>query len=282
MDTATAVYLVLGGLTAAFMVFTLLKGVIKMFLFAAAVIGGVLTWLVLERNGFSYLAFLTDSPQPWMVEAVAWTGGVLVFAVFLHGFSWFCSVFSFGRKMGTGGTKGIFTTVLMVFVLIWVANMGIGYMGDVGSVRYYHQLAQKHIGLTNEEPNQPLFTRLRNILSQQQSTAWLSGINPMQDDTLSYLAGIVAYGCSLDEPHLKQYYEQQVAPRLAIPQPGRLIELFRDPSLRLLVEQGKYVTLLENERLKTFLQYKDTERIIHSYLNPSHQKTTGFTTSPRS
>lgn len=282
MDTATAVYLVLGGLTAAFMVFTLLKGVIKMFLFAAAVIGGVLTWLVLERNGFSYLAFLTDSPQPWMVEAVAWTGGILVFAVFLHGFSWFCNVFSFGRKMGTGGAKGILTTVLMVFVLIWVANMGIGYMGDVGSVRYYHQLAKKHIGLTNEEPSQPLFTRLSNILSQQQSTAWLSGINPMQDDTLSYLAGIVAYGCSLDEPHLKQYYEQQVAPRLAIPQPGRLLELFRDPSLRLLVEQGKYVTLLENERLKTFLQYKDTERIIHSYLSPSPQKTTGFTTSPRS
>ncbi len=276
METSTTLYLALAALLAAFIVFTLLKGVIKMLLFSAAVIGGVLSWLLLERNGFSYIAFLTDQPKPWMVEAVAWTGGVLVFAVFLHGFSWFCSVFSFGRGMGTGGAKGILTTVLMVFVLIWVGSMGIGYMGDVGSIRYYHRLAQKHKGALQDTPTPSLFTRLRDLLGSEASTSWLAAINPMRDDTLSYLACLVAYGCTLDDEQARQYYEQQVAPLLPVPQPGRFLELFRDPALRLLVQQGKYVTLLESERLKTFLQYKDTERIIQSRIAPSRGKAAGL------
>lgn len=264
MPTSTTLYLAIGVLLAAFILFTMLKGVIKMALFGAAVLGGILMWLLLERNGFTYLAFLTDTPRPWMVEALAWTGGILVFAVFLHGFSWFSNVFSFGSRMGTGGTKGIFTTLLMVLILIWAGNMGVSYMGDVGRVRYYHDLAERHMGKTADTPSLPVLTRLKNVLSSENSTSWLSALNPMEDDTLAYVACIVAYGCTLDEKRLEEYYARQVAPRLPISQPGRFLELFRDPGLRALVEQGKFVTLLESERLKTFLQYKDTERIIES------------------
>lgn len=264
MPTSTTLYLAIGVLLAAFILFTMLKGVIKMALFGAAVLGGILMWLLLERNGFTYLAFLTDTPRPWMVEALAWTGGILVFAVFLHGFSWFSNVFSFGSKMGTGGAKGILTTLLMVLILIWAGTMGISYMGDVGRVRYYHDLAEKHMGKTAETPSLPVLTRLKNVLAVENSTSWLSALNPMEDDVLAYVACIVAYGCTLDEKRLEEYYARQVAPRLPISQPGRFLELFRDPGLRALVEQGKFVTLLESERLKTFLQYKDTERIIEA------------------
>lgn len=266
MDSSTTIYLAIAVIVAAFLLFTLLKGVIKMVLFGAAVLGGVLMWLLLERNGFTYLAFLTDNPRPWMVETLAWTGGILVFAVFLHGFSWFSSVFSLGAKMGTGGTKGILTTLLMVLVLVWAANMGISYMGDVGHVRYYHDLAELHMGKTTDAPSLPILTRLKGVLGSQHSTSWLSALNPMEDDTLAYVACIVAYGCTLDEAHMQEYYARQIAPRLPVSQPGRFLELFRDPGLRALVDQGKFVTLLESERLKTFLQYKDTERIIQSRL----------------
>lgn len=267
MPTSTTLYLVIGVLLAAFILFTMLKGVIKMALFGAAVLGGIFMWLLLERNGFTYLAFLTDTPRPWMVEALAWTGGILVFAVFLHGFSWFSNVFSFGSRMGTGGAKGILTTLLMVLILIWAGNMGISYMGDVGRVRYYHDLAERHLGKTAETPSLPVLTRLKNVLATENSTSWLSVLNPMEDDALSYVACIVAYGCTLDEKRQEEYYARQVAPRLPISQPGRFLELFRDPGLRALVEQGKFVTLLESERLKTFLQYKDTERIIEAKMH---------------
>ena len=54
------------------------------------------------------------------------------------------------------------------------------------------------------------------------------------------------------------FYNTQLLNR-GIPQPTRLLDLFRDPGLRTMVREGRFVSLLENERLNTVLRFRNTE-----------------------
>ncbi|MBQ5665148.1 MAG: hypothetical protein IIV41_04680, partial [Akkermansia sp.] len=60
------------------------------------------------------------------------------------------------------------------------------------------------------------------------------------------------------EPTFTHFYNTQLANR-GIPQPTRLLDLFRDPGLRTMVKEGRFVSLLENERLNTVLRFRNTE-----------------------
>ena len=254
MDTSDILLTVLGVLIAAIIIFAIFKGIIKMILLAATVISSVAAWIFLQKNGFTYLAFITDTPAPWMVQALAWGAAILIFVVFFHGMVWFSQLFSFRKRVGAWG---LLTTVLMSALMLWTATVGICYYGDVCRIRYYHELAESQQKGT-PQPAMPWFTKVKETLRKSPYTGWLASIDPMENPAQTNLACLVAFGCTLDEPTFTQFYNTHLTTR-SIPQPTRLLALFRDPGLRTLVKEGHFVTLLENEHLNTVLRYKDTE-----------------------
>ena len=249
------IVLALVGVIVVFILFSLFKGVIKLLLFLVAAVSAIASWIFLQKNGFTFLSFVTNNPQPWMVQACSWGAAFFVFAVFFHGMSWFSQLFSWHR--GGASTGGILTTILMCFLLFWVAMVGVSYYSDVSLIGHYHARAS-----SKATPEQiPWISRLSARLHESPITSWLSEINPMDDPAQTKLACLVAYGCSLDEAGLSQFYKTCLE-HSGVPQPSRFLDLFRDKGLRTLVEEGRFVTLLENEHLKTFLQRLNTQEVL--------------------
>ena len=264
METSYTVVIALGVILAAIVLFSLLKGVIKMLLLAVAAISAIGVWIFIQRSGFTVLAFVTNAPQPWMVQVCAWGAAIFVFSVFFHGMSWFSQLFSWRRGGASAG--GILTTALMCSVLLWVAMVGISYYGDVSRISYYHDLAEAHAqGGGADAPGMPWFTRLKRALRQAPATAWLEKLDPMDDLAQTNLACLVAYGCSLNEEEMTRFYKTRLE-NCGVPHPSRFLELFRDKGLRTLVAEKRFVTLLENERLKTFLQRQNTWEVLSKLL----------------
>ena len=259
METSHIILTVLSIIAIAILIFALVKGIIKMILLAAAVSAAVASWIFLQKNGDTYVAFFTDTPQPWMVQVLAWGVAVFLLIIGFHGMVWISHLFSFKKKIGLGG---VLTTIFMSLIMLWVSMMGICYYGNVCRIRYYHELAiaqmQRATNSAAEMPQVPWFTRISNALRQSQITGWVQSIDPIDDPAQTNLACLVAFGCSLDEPTFTVFYNTQLANR-GIPQPTRLLDLFRDPGLRTMVKEGRFVSLLENERLNTVLRYRNTE-----------------------
>ena len=76
METSYIILTILAVIVVAIFIFALMKGVIRMILLALAVSGSVAAWMFLQKNGFTYLAFITDSPKPWMSSPTACAGSV--------------------------------------------------------------------------------------------------------------------------------------------------------------------------------------------------------------
>ena len=70
MDSSLTFYLVLGALLLGFIVLGMLKGMIKMLLFGAAVLSSVAAYFWLSKYGFTYLSFITSDPREWMVTVL--------------------------------------------------------------------------------------------------------------------------------------------------------------------------------------------------------------------
>lgn len=259
METSHIILTILGIIVGAILIFSLIKGFLKMILLAVAVSGAVAAWMFLQKNGYTYVAFLTDSPQPWMVEALAWGVAIFILLICFHGMVWISQLFNFRKKAGIGG---ILTTVLMSLIMLWVTMMGICYYGNVCRIRYYHELAEAQMQrATNPAitmPSTPWFTRMTMALRSSKITGWVQSIDPIDAPAQTNLACLVAFGCTLDEPTFTAFYNTQLANR-GIPQPTRLLDLFRDPGLRTMVKEGRFVSLLENERLNTVLRFRNTE-----------------------
>lgn len=253
MENSHIILTVLGIIVVSILIFALIKGVIRMILLAVAVSSAVAAWMFLQKNGFTYVAFVTDSPEPWMVQALAWGASVFLFLVFFHGMVWISQLFSFKKRAGIGS---ILTTVLMSLIMLWVTMMGICYYGNVCRIRYYHELAEAQMNRATI-PSLPWFTRVTTALRTSKVTGWVQSIDPIDDPAQTNLACLVAFGCTLDEPTFTNFYQTQLANR-GIPQPTRLLDLFRDPGLRTMVRERRFVSLLENERLNSVLRYRDT------------------------
>ena len=253
MEPSHIILTVLGVIAAGIFIFALIKGVIKMILLAVAVSSAVAIWMFLQKNGFTYVAFLTDSPEPWMVQALAWGAAIFIFLVFFHGMVWISQLFTFRKRPGIGS---IITTVLMSLIMLWVSMMGICYYGNVCRIRYYHELAEAQMNRATI-PSIPWFTRVTTALRNSKITGWVQSIDPIDDPAQTNLACLVAFGCTLDEPTFTNFYNTQLANR-GIPQPTRLLDLFRDSGLRTMVKERRFVSLLENERLNAVLRYRDT------------------------
>lgn len=258
METSHIILTVLAIIAVAIFLFALMKGVIKMVLLALAVSGAVASWMFLQKNGFTYVAFFTDTPQQWMVQALAWSVAIFILLVFFHGMVWISQLFSFKKKFGLGG---VLTTIFMSLIMLWVTMMGICYYGNVCRIRYYHELAEAQMQrISNpavEMPAVPWFTRVSTALRSSRITGWMQSLDPIDDPAQTNLACLVAFGCTLDEPTFTSFYNTQLAGR-GIPQPTRLLDLFRDPGLRTMVKEGRFVSLLENERLNTVLRFRTT------------------------
>lgn len=262
MESSSTVLIVLSIILAAIVLFSLLKGVIKMLLLAIAVISAIAVWIFLHRNGFTFLSFVTNAPQPWMVQVFAWFGSLFIFTVFFHGMNWFSQLFSWRRGGASAG--GILTTALMCSLMLWVAMLGISYYGDVARISYYRDLARAQIS-GSEPPSIPWFTHIKKILRDAPATAWLQKIDPMDDIAQTNLACLVAYGCSLNEAQMNHFYKTHLE-HCGVPHPSRFLDLFRDKGLRTLVDENRFVTLLENEHLKTFLQRQNTQDVLSKLL----------------
>lgn len=262
MESSSSILIVLGIILAAIVLFSLLKGVIKMILLAIAIISSIAVWIFIHRNGFTFLSVITNNPRPWMVQVVAWVASIFISLVFFHGMSWFSQLFSWRRGGASAG--GILTTVLMSILMLWVAMVGISYYGDIARISYYHELAQAR-AQGAAPPSIPWFTRLKKALHDAPATSWLARIDPMDDTAQSNLACLVAYGCSLNEEQMNEYYKTCLE-HSGVPHASRFLDLFRDKGLRTLVEENRFVTLLENEHLKTFLQRQNTQDILSKLL----------------
>ncbi len=261
-DAQTTILLALAVLIIFTIIFSVLKGVIRMILLSIAVIGSIGVWIFLQNKGFTLLALLTDSPQNWMVQVLAWGLSLFVFAVFFHGMNWFSQLFSWRR--GGASPGGIITTILMTALMIWVATVGVSYYGNIARISYYCDLAAAH-SKGESNPAMPWFTRAKNAIRKADATAWLESIDPLENPAQANLACLVAYGCSLSEPEFTKFYNERLA-RCGVPHPTRFLELFRDKGLRTLVEEGRYVTLLENERLNAFLNMGNTSEILEKII----------------
>lgn len=259
METSHIILTILAVVVLAIFIFSLMKGVIRMILLALAVSGSVAAWMFLQKNGFTYVAFMTDSPKPWMVQALAWGSSIFILLICFHGMVWISQLFNFRKKAGIGG---ILTTVLMSLIMLWVTMMGICYYGNVCRIRYYHELAEAQMQRTTNPavamPDIPWFTRMTTALRTSKITGWVQSIDLMDNPAQTNLACLVAFGCTLDEPTFTTFYNTQLLNR-GIPQPTRLLDLFRDPGLRTMVREGRFVSLLENERLNTVLRFRNTE-----------------------
>ncbi len=266
MDQTHIILTILAILAVAIIIFALMKGIIKMVLLAVAVSSAVASWMFLQKNGFTYVSFVTDSPQHWMVQALAWSVSIIILLIFFHGMVWISQLFSFKKKFGLGG---VLTTVLMSLIMIWVTIMGICYYGNVCRIRYYHELATAQMQLIKDPatrmPDTPWFTRMSTALRKSKATGWIQSIDPIDDPAQTNLACLVAFGCTLDEPTFTTFYNTQLANR-GIPQPTRLLDLFRDPGLRTMVKEGRFVSLLENERLNTVLRFRNTADTMRNIL----------------
>ena len=261
METSHIILTVLGVIVGAILLFALLKGVIKMLLLAIAVSSAIAAWMFLQKNGYTYVEFMTDTPQPWMVQALAWGAAVFILVLFFHGMVWVSQLFNFRKRPGLGC---VLTTVLMSLVMIWVSVMGIFYYGNVCRIRYYHELAEAQMNRSTM-PDIPWFSRTSTALRTSPVTSWLQALDPIDDPAQTNLACLVAFGCTLDEPTFTTFYNTQLAGR-GIPQPTRLLDLFRDPGLRTMVKEGRFVSLLENERLNTVLRFRNTEEKMRNIL----------------
>ena len=261
METSHIILTVLGVIVGAILLFALLKGVLKMLLLAIAVSSAIAAWMFLQKNGYTYVEFMTDTPQPWMVQALAWGVAVFILVLFFHGMVWMSQLFNFRKRPGLGC---VLTTVLMSLVMLWVSIMGIFYSGNVCRIRYYHELAEAQMNRSTM-PDIPWFSRTSTALRTSPVTGWLQALDPIDDPAQTNLACLVAFGCTLDEPTFTTFYNTQLASR-GIPQPTRLLDLFRDPGLRTMVKEGRFVSLLENERLNTVLRFRNTEEKMRNIL----------------
>lgn len=249
MDTSTTIYIIAGVVLAGFIVLAVLKGVIKMLLFGAGVLGGVAAYYWMSKYGFTYLSFVTSDPRSWMITGLAWCSAIAVFAVFVHGMFWFSNVFSWGQKMGFGGVKGLLTTVLMVLVVLWVCLIALFYYGSVADVARAHETALAQIDREHEVPTSWVYEWSRKV-QQADSSHWLLNLAPLQDPERIKLARIIAYLATFEPQDAVRRYAV-LEPH--IPRARRLWTLSQEPGIKSLVRRNDMTTLLNHPELTKIL-----------------------------
>ena len=242
----------------------MLKGMIKMLLFGAAVLSAVAAYFWLSKYGFTYLSFITSDPREWMVTVLSVGGAAAVFFIFMHGLFWFSDVFSWGRRMGFGGAKGIVTTILMAAVVCWVGVMCIFYYGSMAEMTRARELALYHMD-PSRTISLPAIYSVKKSITDNPHLNWLVKISPEHDPERLSLAKMIAYLVTLS-PELSDQRRTQLdcyMPRSRIT--SRVLSLkslSEDPAIRLLVEKGDMQGLYNDVKLTRFLEDQDVRTVL--------------------
>lgn len=259
-DSQSMLFVVLAVVLLFIIVYSAIKGLLRMILLAVAVSCAIIAWMFVQSEGFTLLSCITSTPQPWMVQALAWSVSLFVLLLFFHAMSWISQLFSPSKQ--ASGICSIMTTSLFCVLMLWLSTIAVSYYGTITRVSYYHDLAESHYHGA-AKPDVPLFTQAKYTIRKTEGLAWLESIDPLESVAQSNLACLVAYGCSLNEAEYTQFYEKNLV-KLGVPHSRRFLELFADAGLRKLVAEGRFVSLLENERLNTFLHYNGTAKCLEN------------------
>lgn len=250
--------------------FSIIKGVIKMIMLALTVILTIACWLFIQRNGETLLSFVIAEPKNWMVQAASYIAALFVFMVLFHGLRWFSQLFSWKRNGATSG--GIITTILMSFVMLWMAYISFSYASNLSLVSYYHEMALCH-SQNRAAPELPALVKAKNRLLDSPALSWLAALDPLDNTARTNLASLVAYGCALPEAQSQVFYASRLE-NCGISYPSRFTKLFSDEGLRKMVEQKNFASLLENELLQTFLQAGNSRQFLEENFKPAPSTTT--------
>ena len=63
-------------------IFSVIKGLLRTIWLAVAGCCALVTWMFVQSKGFTLLSCITSTPQPWMVQTLAWTTAILVLLLF--------------------------------------------------------------------------------------------------------------------------------------------------------------------------------------------------------
>ncbi len=264
MDLSVTFYIILFVLIGGFLALTLLKGFIKMLLFVVAVLSAFGTYFWLSKYGYTYLSFLTSSPDEWMVTALSIMGAITIFIVFMHGLFWFSNVFSWGSKMGFGGVKGILTTILMAAVVCWVGVLCVFYYGAMAEMTRARELAQYHINSSTEISAPWVFSLKRSIM-ENEALSWLESLSPEHDPARLSLAKIIAYlgALPVEQSAVRRVQLDAYMPRSRVT--SRVLSLkglSEDDAIRDLVAKGDMQGLYNNPKLTRFLEDSDVRKVL--------------------
>ena len=199
-----------------------------------------------------------------MVTVLSVGGAAAVFFVFMHGLFWFSDVFSWGRRMGFGGAKGIVTTVLMAAVVCWVGVMCIFFYGSMAEMTRARELALYHMD-PNRTISLPAIYSIKKSIMDNPHLSWLEKISPEHDPERLSLAKMIAYLVTLS-PELSDQRRTQLdchMPRSRIT--SRVLSLkslSEDPAIRLLVQKGDMQGLYNDVKLTRFLEDHDVRSVL--------------------
>lgn len=241
------------------LIFTLIKGMIKMIMLSAAAILTILCWIFMQRNGETLLSFVIIEPKNWMVQAASYAAALFVFLILFHGLRWFSQLFTWKRS-GAMTSGGILTTILMSILLLWMGYIGFSYASNLALVSYYYDMAEYH-ALGKNAPEPPTIVQLKNRILANDALNWLAKLDPLDNAARTNLASLIAYGCALPDAQRVQFYTTRLE-GCGISYPSRFNKLFNDEGLRKIVEQKKFASLLENDLLQTFLQAGNSKQYL--------------------
>lgn len=261
METNTIIYIIAAVVLVGFIVLAMCKGIIKMLLFGVGILASVGTYYWMTKHGYTYLAFITSDPRPWMLTGLVWCSALFVFAVFIHGMFWFNNVFTVGTRMGFGGIKGLLTTILMVFVLLWVVLLAVFYYGSVAEVKKAHDMALVQIDPKHKVSLSWMYEWNRQIRATD-SAKWLVKLAPLEDAERIKLAQIIVY--------LATFETNDAVKRFAllephIPRPRRIWNLSQDVGIKTLVIRDDMTTLVNKPELTKILSDDSSRDAIRKF-----------------
>ncbi len=264
MDSALVFYLILGCLLAGFIIYAVLKGLIKVVLFGSTVLAAVATYFWLAKYGFTYLSFITTNPQDWMVTVMAVLGAVTVFVLLMLILSWLSRIFSWGMRQGLGGIKGIITIVLMALVVCWVGVMCVFYYGSMAEMNRVRELALYHMD-RSRAISAPTVYNIKKSITDNPKLAWLSSVSPEHEPERLALAKMIVYLVTLS-PELSEYHRARLdafMPKSRITSRTLTLKtLTQDLAVRSLVEKGDMQGLYNDVKLTRFLQDEDVKKTL--------------------
>ena len=262
MDLSLSTWICLGvvAFLALLLIYAALKGIVKILLLAAAIIGGILTYFWLQKHGFTYLSFFTASSDSWMVTTLSVVGALLVFGVFQQGLSWFSHIFSWGEK-GTklGGAKGIMTTLLMGLFILWLLAIGLEHFGALSDISRYKEIT--HDAQVRHDPS--WLSQAKYRLEKTALGAFLQKINPLYDAERFKLAKIIAYLGSEASSDKVTACLNVITPYLG--DTHKLKKIAEEKNIQAFLKQGDMNGLLNSPRLTKLLSEEKTRGSLKQF-----------------